>query len=128
MCLTVTLPEVPAKMTGDRELLTQLVVNLVENAINHSSESTQIELSVLESTIETALVVSDTGPGIDPAIREKVLQRFFRAEESRNSPGNGLGLALVKAIAEIHGAKIKIDSNDPGTKFSVTFPKTLPLT
>ena len=124
MPLTVAVPPIPTEIIGDRELLTQLVVNLVENALAHCPAQTEIGLSVSFAEGAIVLEVSDNGPGIDPSIRHKVLERFFQSEGSRSSGGNGLGLALVKAIADIHGAEIEILSNAPGTRVRIRFPRS----
>jgi signal transduction histidine kinase len=100
---------------GDAELLTQMFSNLIENAIRHTPRNTNIVIS-LEAT-ETAVVasISDDGDGIPPREREKVFRRFYRLTSSRSTPGNGLGLALVAAIANLHHAKIEIFDNHPGS-------------
>ena len=112
----------PVLLQGDHELLTQLFVNLVENAINHCPAGTQITLS-LKQTEEDGLVasVADNGPGIPEAEREKVFRRLYRLDRSRTTPGNGLGLALVKAIADLHGLRLQLEDNAPGARFSLVF-------
>jgi len=106
---------------GDKELLTQMVVNLIENALNHSPAGANIAI-VLEKTDQNVkLAISDTGPGIPVNEREKVFKPFYRLEQSRSKPGNGLGLALVKAIADLHEAKINLHDNKPGLAVSVRF-------
>ena len=69
-----------------------------------------------------ALSVADTGPGIPPAERNHVLERFVRLEESRNSPGTGLGLSLVAAVARMHDAKLELSDNTPGLRATLIFP------
>jgi signal transduction histidine kinase len=71
------------------------------------------------------LVVGDNGPGIPAAEHENVLRRFYRLEKSRTTPGNGLGLALVKAIADLHDARIELADNTPGLRVEIHFPKAL---
>ena len=66
--------------------------------------------------------VSDRGPGIRAAERANVLKRFYRLEQSRTSPGSGLGLALVKATAELHGAALSLSDNAPGLVVEIRFP------
>jgi signal transduction histidine kinase len=108
-----------ATITGDRELLTQLFANLVENAIRHCPTGARIEVSVrhLGGWIEVA--VSDNGPGIPPQMHAKVLQRFVRLENSRTTPGYGLGLSLAAAIANLHDAPLSITDNAPGLRVTV---------
>ena len=107
---------------GDRGLLTQLLSNLVENAIKHSPSSVNVEISAGLSLTDVFVRVADEGPGIDPADHERIFQRFFRGERSRSSPGNGLGLTLAKAIAELHGATLSVSNANPGAVFEVRFP------
>ncbi len=102
------------RIRGDGELLTQMFSNLIENAIRHTPPGTRImiRLGVSGSTVSAA--VEDNGPGIPPAERDKVFRRFYRLTGSRTTPGNGLGLALVAAIANLHAAKIELADNHPG--------------
>jgi signal transduction histidine kinase len=67
--------------------------------------------------------VEDDGPGIPEHVREKALQRFYRLEKARNTPGTGLGLALVKAIADLHGAVLTLSDNAPGLSVGLMFPR-----
>ena len=104
----------PAEMTGSRDLLAQAIGNLLDNAIKYTPEGGSILLQVrrLEDAIE--VVVRDSGTGIPAAEREHVLERFVRLENSRHTPGNGLGLSLVNAVAGLHGAELKLGDNRPG--------------
>ncbi len=117
-------PPEPLPMTGDRGLLTQLVSNLVENAIRHCPPGTTIEVSAKPTGPDIILRVADDGPGIEAANRERIFRRFFRAEHSRHQPGDGLGLALVRAIADLHGAAISVSDNRPGAIFEVRLPRS----
>lgn len=107
-------------VNGDKDLLTQLLANLVENATSHSPKGARITLSVKNGP-EPNLAVTDTGPGIPPEKREAVLRRFYRLDESRSTGGSGLGLALVKAIADLHNATLTLSGNEPGLRVSVRF-------
>lgn len=109
------------KVSGDRDLLTQLFANLIENAIRHAAGSTRIDLAVEASAAGIDVSVSDEGPGIPLAERDKVFQRLYRLEKSRTTPGSGLGLSLVKAIADLHGAQIRFSDRHPGLEVIVTF-------
>lgn len=115
----------PAWIQGDRELLTQLFSNLIENAILHTPAGTLVTISLNRENDQAVAVVSDDGPGVPPEEHDKLFQRFYRREASRTRPGYGLGLALVRAIADLHGARVKIDTNAAGG-FSIIFH--LPLT
>ena len=106
---------------GDQELLTQMIANLIENSIRHCPAGTQITVSLARENGEAVLGVADTGPGIPPSERTKVLQRFYRLEASRTTPGSGYGLALVKAVADLHGASLELTGNAPGLRVVVRF-------
>jgi len=107
---------------GDRELLTQMFANLVENALRHCSPGTTIKLSVTRQGERVLASVADNGPGIPPDERERVFQRLYRLDHSRSTPGSGLGLSLVRAIADLHGASIALDDCRPGLAVVVSFP------
>lgn len=108
-----------AIVQGDRTLLGQAIVNLLENALRHSpSGPITIEVDGL------SLSVSDQGPGIPQAEREAVLRRLYRLDRSRNTPGSGLGLSLVAAIVQKHGAKLILTDNHPGLRAIIQFPDT----
>lgn len=113
----------PLLVTGDAGLLTQMVSNIVENAILHCPPGTAIRVSADGSPSGVTLRVADDGPGIAPENRERIFRRFFRAEQSRHTPGSGLGLALAKAIADMHGARLVAADNDPGAVFEVCFAR-----
>jgi len=109
-------------LNADRELLTQMIVNLVDNAIRHSPSGTEIcvQGKLLQENFE--LAVADRGPGIPPHERENVLRPFYRLESSRTTAGSGLGLSLVAAIAKRHDAKLSLADNAPGLRVAVLFP------
>lgn len=108
---------------GDRSLLQQLLVNVVENALTHTPTGSHVRISLQASRSGWAAVVSDDGPGIPAAEREKIFDRFYRAEKSRSTPGTGLGLALARAIASIHGIELSASDNAPGTRITMTSGK-----
>jgi signal transduction histidine kinase len=101
-------------LQGDRQLLAQLLSNLIENALNHTPPGTTVTLSVAKGAGGPEIAVMDNGPGIPPAEREKVFERFYRLDRSRGTAGSGLGLALVKAIAGVHGLAIHLEDRNPG--------------
>ena len=109
---------------GDRELLLQLLANLTDNAIRHSPPGTAVYLEGLPATEKhgPGIVVSDNGPGIPTAEHDKVFRRLYRLEKSRTTDGSGLGLSLVKAVADLHGASIALSDNLPGLRISIVFP------
>lgn len=106
---------------GDRELLAQMTVNLVENAIRHTLPGARIELALRDADGGPVLLVTDNGPGIPPGARARVFERFRRLEESRSTPGHGLGLALVGAVADLHGIALALGDNDPGLRVELRF-------
>ncbi len=105
---------------GDRELLTQMLVNLVENALRHTPPGTQVRLLLGSQAGRAVLAVEDNGPGVPEAERELILRRFYRLDHSRSTPGSGLGLSLVAAVAELHGAELRLEDARPGLRVSVT--------
>jgi len=104
---------------GDRELLTQLFANLVDNALRHSGPDTRIALAVRREGARLAVSVADDGPGIPAEFRDKVLNRFFRLEHSRSTPGSGLGLSLANAIAALHESELALHDKQPGLRVTV---------
>jgi signal transduction histidine kinase len=108
---------------GDRELATRLLANLVENAVRHGLEGGRVEVTLERAQEGSAnLVVADDGAGIPAAERGRVFRRFHRLDAARSSPGTGLGLALAKAIADLHGMAISLSDNAPGLRVSVFVP------
>jgi len=107
---------------GDRNLLFQAVTNLLDNAIKYTPAGGRVEISLQRAGGRAILTIADSGPGIPAEMREKVLQRFFRIDESRSAPGAGLGLSLVYAIAQRHGLELTLEDNDPGLRVRMVFP------
>ncbi|PDT00107.1 two-component sensor histidine kinase [Rhizobium chutanense] len=112
----------PAFIRGDRDLLMQMIANLVENAINHCPDGTDITVALRCRGGRAIVSVADTGPGIPAGERDKVFRRLYRLDKSRTTPGSGLGLSLVKAIADLHSAEISMADNHPGLTLSIAFP------
>ena len=110
------------KVSADPELLTQMIVNLIDNAIRHSPAGARISVQAKSVADRLELAVSDTGPGIHAQERENVLRPFYRLEASRTTDGSGLGLSLVAAIAKRHRAKLILGDNAPGLRVAVLFP------
>ncbi len=109
-------------VTGDRDLLFDAVANLVDNAIKHGREGGQVTVEVTPSDGGAVISVADDGPGIPNEECRYIFKRFYRLERSRHTPGNGLGLSLVAAVARIHGARIELVDNRPGLKCRLWFP------
>jgi signal transduction histidine kinase len=107
---------------GDRDLLFDAISNLVDNAIKHGGCNGPVTLAVARDNDGAILSVADRGPGIPVEERKNVLRRFYRLEASRNSPGSGLGLSLVAAVANLHGMRIEMTDNSPGLLIELQFP------
>lgn len=118
--LTVAIED-GVSIEGDRDLLFQAAANLVDNAIKHSPRGGRIELSSRLHNGRPEIAVTDTGPGIPADMREKVFRRFFRLDDSRSTPGSGLGLSLVRAVAGLHGAAVVLEDNHPGLRARLRF-------
>jgi signal transduction histidine kinase len=113
---------------GDRALLIQMLANLVENAIRHSPPGAHIAIALRAGGNGKGpqVTISDNGPGIPEAERDKIFRRFYRLDASRSTPGNGLGLALVAAVVDLHGAAIRLADNPPrGLRVALTFGDTM---
>ncbi len=122
----VTLEIKPAGSTvieGNRSLISQALANLIDNAIKYTPEGGHIAVWTAMTPQGAELTVADTGPGIPPSQRAHVIERFVRLETSRNSPGTGLGLSLVAAVARLHGAALALEDNHPGLKATIRFPR-----
>ena len=124
--LVVSIPPPDMVIEGSRVLLAQMLSNLVENAINHSSSGTTITLSANQGEAGAVLVVADTGPGILAADRERVFEKMVRLDASRNVPGTGLGLSMVRAIVRLHGGNIRLKANNRGLRCEITYPVSIP--
>jgi signal transduction histidine kinase len=107
---------------GDRELLTQMLANLIDNAIRHTGPDTAIIVDLNGDHGGVVGSVSDDGRGVPVAERERIFQRFHRLPESQSVPGSGLGLSLVKAVADIHGIVLTAEDATPGLRIKMRFP------
>jgi signal transduction histidine kinase len=119
----------PAPLTGDEDLLIQLLVNLLDNALAHTPTGGQITIGCRTEDDWVHLWVADTGTGIPPEHQTRIFDRFYRVDtgRSRTEGGTGLGLAICKAIAEAHGGTIGLTSEaGKGTRVELTLPRTHP--
>jgi two-component system, OmpR family, sensor histidine kinase QseC len=114
----------PARVHGQRDLLSVLLRNLVDNAIRYAGSGTEVTLSCREQGAQVELAVTDTGPGIDPSDRARIFERFFRVDANKDY-GSGLGLSIVARIAELHGAQVGVQEGPGGrgARFSVRFTR-----
>jgi signal transduction histidine kinase len=106
--------EAKSKVHGDRDLLFQAIINLLDNAIKYSPQAGRIVMRLGEHNHRPALSISDNGPGIPAEECDKVLQRFYRMDQSRSQHGSGLGLSLVAAVARMHNTVLEFGDNHPG--------------
>jgi signal transduction histidine kinase len=116
---------------GNRELVGQAIANLVDNALKYGAPQKCVDDAVAKPDVaitarragrSVVLTVADRGPGIAPADRARVLDRFVRLEGSRSRPGSGLGLSLAAAVARMHGGTVDLEDNQPGLRVRLTLP------
>ena len=116
----------PATIRGNRELLSQALANLVDNAIKYArpqaDQPAEIRVEVKREGDRVLMTVADRGPGIAAADRERVVERFVRLEQSRSEPGSGLGLSLASAVARLHGGELRLEDNAPGLRVTLALP------
>ena len=133
LALTVDAPAA-APVRGNRELVSQALANLVDNAIKYAGpKHTETNKAPAEIVVKAGadgdritLSVADHGPGIPDADRDRVVERFVRLEQSRSEPGSGLGLSLAAAVARLHGGELKLEDNHPGLKSTIALPRAGP--
>ena len=111
---------------GDRSLIAQAVINLLENAQRHTPTETAIRLRLSGTADRVLLTVADNGPGVAAADRERIVERFARLDHSRHTEGYGLGLNLVRAVARLHGGSLTFSDAVPGLIASINFPRYRP--
>ena len=108
-------------VTGDRDLIFDAIANLVDNALKHGRTGGKVVVACEMTAGQPVVSIADDGAGIPPCEHEHVFKRFYRLEQSRYTPGNGLGLSLVAAVARLHGAQIEMSDNMPGLKVKLSF-------
>ncbi|MCE1235117.1 MAG: HAMP domain-containing histidine kinase [Hyphomicrobiales bacterium] len=117
--------EGPLAVRGNRELIAQALTNLVDNALKHGrsdDRAPRITLSARRDGGRIVLAVADDGPGVAPADRARIFERFTRLEASRTTPGSGLGLALVAAVVRLHKGEIAVEDAEPGLRIALRLP------
>ncbi|MEM9103141.1 MAG: HAMP domain-containing sensor histidine kinase [Pseudomonadota bacterium] len=102
------LPKESIEIVGDKNLLSQLMTNLLDNALKYTPENGKVLIKLTKNQEVATLIIEDSGPGIAESEIKQVFQRFYRAEKHRSTAGNGLGLAFVKAVIELHQAHIQL--------------------
>jgi signal transduction histidine kinase len=120
--LAAQAPTAPTPVMGNRQLLAQAVANLIENALRYGADGGTIRLSLEPRAERVRLVVADRGPGIAPEHRDEALKRFGRLDPARSKEGSGLGLALVGAVARLHGGRVALEDNQPGLRAVIELP------
>jgi signal transduction histidine kinase len=119
--------QVVPRWIGDRVMLRQALLNLVDNAIKYSPVGGSIEILVTQSTEGTLIDVTDTGPGIPAELRSRVFDRFYRVDKARSraNGGTGLGLAIAKWAVEVNGGRLSLEpTTDVGSRFRITLSQT----
>ena len=127
--------DAPAPVKGSRELVSQALANLVDNAIKYAEPerkhingtAPEIVVRALSEGDRILLTVADQGPGIPESDRNRVVERFVRLEQSRSQPGSGLGLSLAAAVARLHGGELTLADNQPGLKSVIALPRGGPV-
>ena len=112
---------IAAPVEGDADLLFQSLANLLDNAMKYTPEGGSVTLHVTSDHDTATVVVADTGPGVPAEEQEAVLRRFYRLEPARSTPGSGLGLSLVAAVAQLHDASLRLEDNAPGLVVRLRF-------
>jgi signal transduction histidine kinase len=122
-----------APVRGNRELVSQALANLIDNAIKYAGTNGKVNGVPAEIVVKAGndgdritLSVADRGPGIPDADRGRVVERFVRLEQSRSEPGSGLGLSLASAVARLHGGELKLEDNHPGLRTTIALPRAGP--
>jgi signal transduction histidine kinase len=121
--ITVRLGNASGQLRGDRDLLFQALCNLLDNAIKYSPAGTEVTLESTADDDTVSISVADQGPGVPAAERDKVLDRFYRSASVTGTPGSGLGLSLVTAIARHHGGQLVLSDNAPGLMATLRLPR-----
>ena len=123
--IAVHLGPVTGRLRGDRDLLFQALCNLLDNAIKYSQPGSEVALEATATDDTVNISVADRGPGVPPAERDKVVDRFYRSASVTGVPGSGLGLSLVNAIAHHHGGQLVLTDNAPGLRATLHLPRNL---
>src|SRR5215510_9397684 len=106
---------------GDKTLLTEMLSNLLDNALRHTPRGTNIEISLAQNGSGAVAFVADDGPGVPAEDRDLIFRRFYRTAPSAKIPGHGLGLSLAAAVADLHGIALSAEDNAPGLRMRIGF-------
>jgi signal transduction histidine kinase len=116
----------PVWAQGDRDLLVTAVASLIDNALKYAGRGARVELSARSEAQSASIEVRDNGPGVPDSELPRLAERFYRVDRARNQPGNGLGLAIVSAIASLHGGNLQLANAAPGLRASIRLPEAKP--
>lgn len=121
--IEIMLPEEEYQLTGNMDLLNQVWINLLDNAIKFSAEYSVVEVRVRQDEASTAVEISNFCKDIPPEKLDKIFSKFYQADESHAAEGNGIGLAVVKKVVDLHNGSLKVISDGGKTTFRVTLPR-----
>jgi len=125
IAVALDLGETP-EISGDRDLIFQLIANLIDNALKYTPSDGEIRIATSRRDASVVLSVIDSGCGIPEPEMEKVTRRFYRVDGSRKEPGSGLGLSLVQAVADLHDATLSFENQHPGLRVNLAFATRTP--
>ncbi|MDB5704281.1 MAG: signal protein [Sphingomonas bacterium] len=122
MRFTVAIESPPLRLILHRELMTQAITNLIDNALRHAPWGGEVTLRLAGQGSEVRIQVEDRGAGIATEDREQAIRRFGRLDNARSTPGAGLGLSLIEAVARLHGGRLELGDNAPGLVAAIVLP------
>jgi len=122
LSFVVAIDDRPPAMALHRELLSQAITNMIDNALRHGASGGMVTLRLIERGDGVVIQVEDRGPGIAVADRAQALKRFGRLDSARTTPGAGLGMALVEAVARLHDGRFELGDNAPGLVARIVLP------
>jgi signal transduction histidine kinase len=123
--LTIGIEGEPTTL-GDKDLLASATANLVDNALKYAGSDSTVRVQAVQDRNTVSIVVQDNGPGIPADEREKVMTRFYRGDQSRTLPGNGLGLPIVSSISHLHSGTFALEDASPGLRARIVLPRVRP--
>lgn len=124
--IDISMNEKNIKILGNEDLLQQVWINLINNAIKYNNENGKIEVILDENKDYAIVEIKDNGIGIEKEKQERIFEKFYQVDKSHSTEGSGLGLAIVKEILDLHGAEITLDSEyGKGTSFKILLPKNI---
>ena len=121
--LTLTAGFVEHMISGNQELLSQVWINLMDNAVKFANDGGTIDMLIAETDQQILVTIRNTGSGISEEAQKRIFNKFYQGDTSHATQGNGIGLAIVKKIVELHHGKVQVECYDPYTAFCVKLPK-----